>query len=122
MTTAADSSGDTPATISGLRRLAESERPAEPGTTLPPMLSREETARRGKEIYQRDVRPQVEAEHHGEYVAIDVGSGGWAMADDLLSAAESLRAQHPGAVDVWAERVGHPTLRKFGGRALRPAR
>ena len=32
-----------------------------------------ETARLGDEIYEWDIRPQVEADHHGEYVAIDSG-------------------------------------------------
>ena len=35
----------------------------------------DEIARLGDEIYERDVRPQVEADHHGEVVAIDVESG-----------------------------------------------
>ena len=34
-----------------------------------------EIARLGKEIYQRDIQPKVEGGHHGEYVAIDVGTG-----------------------------------------------
>ena len=36
---------------------------------------KEETARLGDEIYERDIRRQVEAEHHGDIVAIDVDSG-----------------------------------------------
>ena len=36
---------------------------------------REATARLGDEIYERDIRPHVEAAHHGEFVAIDVDSG-----------------------------------------------
>ncbi len=34
------------------------------------------------EIYERDVRKQVEADHDGEVVAIDVASGCWAIAAD----------------------------------------
>ena len=37
-----------------------------------PTLSSEETARRGDEIYERDIRKLVEAAHHGEVVAIEV--------------------------------------------------
>ena len=43
----------------------------------------EDTARLGVALYERDIRSQVEAEHHGEYVAIDVDSGCWAISDDL---------------------------------------
>ena len=52
-------------------------------TTTPPHRSREETARLGDEIYERDICSQAEADHHGEYVAINVDSGIWAISDDL---------------------------------------
>ncbi len=45
--------------------------------------SREETARIGKEIYERDIRRLVEADHHGDVVAIDVGSGSYALGKNL---------------------------------------
>ena len=84
-----------------------------------PRRPREETARLGDAIYERDIRPQVEASHRGEFVAIDVDSGSWAMSDDLRAAAKRLRTQRPGAVDVWLPRVGHRALHHFGGRPLR---
>ena len=34
--------------------------------------SKEEFARRGKEIYQSQVRPRVEEGNHGKIVAIDI--------------------------------------------------
>lgn len=78
----------------------------------------EEIARLGDEIYERAVRAQVERDHQGEYVAIDVESGCWALADDLREACKDLRAQRPEAVDVWLLRVGHRTLHHIGGRPL----
>ena len=92
------------------------------GTPAPrlaaPTLSLEETARLGDEIYQRDIRRQVESDHHGEVVAIDVGTGDYAIAETALAAADALRKRRP-ALDVWAVRVGYPTLRTFGGSSLR---
>lgn len=35
----------------------------------------DEVARLGDEIYEREIHARVDAEHHGEIVAIDVGSG-----------------------------------------------
>jgi len=90
-------------------------------TTMPPRQSRQETARLGDEIYERDIRPQVEADHRGEYVAIDVDSGSWAISDDLRTAAKRLRTQRPGAINVWLLRVGYRALRHFGGRPIRGA-
>ena len=82
--------------------------------------TQEETARLGKEIYGRDIRPLVEADHRGEVVAIDVESGDYAVADTASVAARRLRAQRPDA-DVWLMRVGYRTLRHFGGSSLRRA-
>ena len=76
---------------------------------------REETTRLGREIYERDIKAQVEASHHGEYVAIDVDSGSWAVSDDALSAADDLRAQRPEALDVFLLRVGYRALHHLGG-------
>ena len=77
-----------------------------------------ETARLGAAIYEREIRAQVEVDHDGEYVAIDVNSGCWAVAEDLLAAASDLRSRYPDVVDVWSVRVGHRALRHFGGRPL----
>lgn len=83
---------------------------------------REETARLGKEMYERDIRGLVEANHHGEIVAIDVDSGEWALAHDEIDAVARLRAMRPGAVNVLCERVGYRALRSFGAGSLRSAR
>ena len=88
---------------------------------MPSRRSREETARLGDEIYERDIRAQVEVGHHGEYIAIDVDSGIWAVSDDLRAAAKDLRTKRPGAIDVWLLRVGHRALHHFGGRPIRSA-
>ena len=82
---------------------------------------REEIARMGDEIYQRDIKAQVEAGHDGEYVAIDVDSGLWAVAESELAASDTLRAKRPDAVDVWLLRVGYRAVASIGGGSLRRA-
>lgn len=82
---------------------------------LPP----EETARLGEAIYKREIRRQVEADHHGAIVAIDVNSGHWVMADTVLGAAECLRQQRPEATDVWSIRVGHRAVYSFADSSER---
>ena len=93
--------------MSGTGMLARQRRP------------RKEAVRLGKEIYQRDILPQVESEHFGEYVAIDVETGDWAVAQTTRIAVERLRGQRPDAVDVLCERVGYRALRSFGAGSLR---
>ena len=85
---------------------------------IAPTLPIEETARLGDEIYERDIQRRVEADPHGEVVAIDVDSGDYAIADPALAAADALREWRP-ALDVWVVRVAYPTLRTFGGSSLR---
>ena len=41
----------------------------------------EEIARLGDRIYERDIRREVEDAHDGAFVAIDVESGSWALAE-----------------------------------------
>ena len=69
-------------------------------------------------MYERDIRPQVEADHFGEVVAIDVDTGHWAIGGDVIAATDGLREKHPDAVNVLCERDGHRTLYHFGGGSL----
>ena len=89
--------------------------------TTPTRRPREEVVRLGKEIYERDIRPQVEDSHHGETISIDVASGDWAVGDSVIAATDRLWAQHPDAVDIFSLRIGYGVLRHFGGRPLRRA-
>ena len=63
-----------------------------PATTQPPSPTaptrpRDEIARLGDEVYERDIRHKVEADHHGEVVAIDVDSDSWAIGDNVIAPA-----------------------------------
>ena len=82
---------------------------------------KEETARLGEEIYRLDVKAQVEVGHDGEYVAIDVDSRHWAVAESELAASDILLAQCPNASDVWLLRVGYRAVARIGGGSLRRA-
>ena len=79
----------------------------------------EEIARLGDEIYERRIRPKVEAENLGRIVAIDVDSESWAIADSELAAAGRLRQQRPDASNVWLLRVGYRAIAGIGGGSLR---
>lgn len=80
-----------------------------------PRYSAEETARIGDEIYEREVRSQVEAGNHGKVVAIDIETGAYALGENALAAAKRLRARCPDA-EVWFVRVGHRALHRIGSR------
>ena len=89
---------------------------AEDGADALPQRPIEETARLGDAIYEERVRARVEREHYGDVVAIDVNSGDYAVADEVLAAADALRQRRPNA-DIWFVRVGFRALDRIGGAA-----
>jgi hypothetical protein len=86
-----------------------------------PRYSKEEFAQRGEALYQAEVRSQVEEGNHGKIVAIDIETGSFEVADDLLSASKRLllRVADP---QTWFVRIGHPAVDHFGARSLRTTR
>ncbi len=82
-----------------------------------PTRPKDEIARLGDEIYERDIRRQVETDHDGELLAIDVDSGRWAVGDELLDEVDRLRARHPEAINVYRLRVGYRAVGSLGGGA-----
>ena len=85
-------------------------------TALQPRYSKEEFARRGTEIYEQQVRPQVEEGNQGKIVAIDIETGVFEVAEDLLTASDRLLARCPNA-QTWFVRIGHRAVHRFGPRS-----
>jgi hypothetical protein len=75
--------------------------------------SAEETPRRGDEIYDRQVRAKVEAEHCGEVVAIDVQSAAYAPGETAVDASKKLLTEYPRA-QIWLVRIGDRALHRIG--------
>jgi hypothetical protein len=86
--------------------------------TRQPKYSKEEFARRGDEIYEHDVLPNVGSEDYGKFVAIDIESRQWEMDADEMAADNRLLARIPDA-QLWATRVGFGYLYHFGGVVTR---
>ena len=75
--------------------------------------SREEFARRGQELFDRDVRPTLRADHDGQVVAIDIESGGYEIDPDDFTATDRVLRRHPDA-QIWLVRVGEPAAYRLG--------
>ena len=73
--------------------------------------SKEEFARRGHEIYESQVRSQIEKENYGKIVAIDIETGAFEVADDSLTAAKQLLIRFPDA-QIFGIRIGHGTVHR----------
>lgn len=76
-----------------------------------------ELAKRGEEIFERVVRPEVEDEDDRKYVAIDVESEDFEVDANQRAAANRLVERHPDAEGrIWFRRVGSRVTHHFGGR------
>jgi hypothetical protein len=79
--------------------------------------SKEEMAQRGQEHYESGIRQQVEAGNEGKIVAIDIETGAFEVADNVLPATNRLFQQYPEA-QPWIIRIGHRAVYHFGARSL----
>jgi hypothetical protein len=75
--------------------------------------SKEEFAQRGNEIYEFQVRAQVEEGNHGRIVAIDIDTGAFELAKDTMTASDRLIERYPEA-QIWCVRIGHKSVHRFG--------
>ncbi len=76
----------------------------------------EEFARRGDELYER-IRPQLGDENRGRIVAIDIETGEFVVADEMLLATQALLKRLPDA-QIWCVRIGFPGVYRTGLRLL----
>ena len=83
--------------------------------TVKPRYSKEEFARRGEEIFSRQVSAQVQDRDPDCIVAIDIESGDFEVSGSLLEAVDRLHERRAGA-QVWIRRVGSAPVMRFGGR------
>lgn len=89
-------------------------------TVRQPKCSKEEFARRGDEIYESQVRPQIEEGNYGKIVAIDIETGDFEVDKSEIAACDRLEVRHPDA-QIWIVRIGSRHVRRFGGRSRKPA-
>jgi hypothetical protein len=83
-----------------------------------PRYSKEEFTQRGDALYESQIRSQVEEGNHGKIVAIDIETGAFELADDLVTAAKQLSARVPDT-QTWFVRIGYLAVDHFGARSLR---
>jgi hypothetical protein len=90
-----------------------SRRKVKPMTVRQLRYSKEEFAQRGDEIYEAQIRSQVEEGNHGKIVAVDIETGVFEVAKDSLTASDRLLEQYPDA-QIWFIRIGHRAVHRIG--------
>lgn len=79
------------------------------------LLSREEVARRAKQLYESSIRQQVEVEENvGKMVIIDIETGDYEVDETGLKASRNLSKKHPNA-RLFGIRIGYNVAVSFGG-------
>lgn len=76
-------------------------------------LTKEEIVRRGREIYEREIRAKVEPEHNGEFLVVDVTTGSYEVDESDVVASDRALRKKPDAV-LYFLRVGHSTAYRIG--------
>ncbi|MEX0643290.1 MAG: hypothetical protein WD468_11345 [Pirellulales bacterium] len=80
---------------------------------IKPLYGKEEFARRGEEIYKRDIEPVVGNDNDGCFVAIDIQTGQYEIDADETAASDRLLVRVPTA-QTWLRRIGSAYIRRFG--------
>lgn len=87
-----------------------------------PRFSLEEIGRRGQELYETQIRPQVETEANiGKQIVIDIETGEYEIDDDGLAASRRLLSRHPDAA-LYGARIGYNAVYSIGGALTRTSR
>ncbi|NJM22838.1 MAG: hypothetical protein HC815_41090 [Richelia sp. RM1_1_1] len=85
-------------------------------------FSDEEITQRGKELYDSNIRPQVETpENIGKIISINIETSEYEIGDDLIVTSQRLREKQTDAV-IWAERIGYNAVFAVGGTLVRTQR
>ncbi len=76
-------------------------------------------AMRGEELYQQEIRDEVETENKGKYLVVDIDTGDYAIADEDLVATDRLLSKRPNAT-VYGLRIGFPAAYRIGFKVSVP--
>lgn len=73
-------------------------------------VDKDSIARKGEAIYQR-IKAEIEADHKGEFLAIDPENGDYYLANSSLEAILNGRKEHPNTV-FYIIKIGFPYVYK----------
>ncbi len=76
-------------------------------------LTKEEVVRRGREIYERELRAKVEFEHDGEFLVVDITTGSYEVDESDVAASDRALRKNSDAV-LYLMRVGRPAAYRMG--------
>lgn len=78
-------------------------------------LSRSEIVRRGEEMYERDLRAQLEPGSKGQFIVVDIDTGDYELDPDEATALQRAIVKRPEGTR-FIKRVGFSSAHRLGGR------
>lgn len=82
------------------------------------LLSHEEVGRRARNLYEKEIREQVETEENiGKMIVIDIESGDYEIDEKGLEASKRLHEKNPYA-RLYGIKIGYEVAVAFGGSSL----
>jgi hypothetical protein len=87
----------------------------------PTQYSHDEIARRGKEIYETQLRAKLEPEHTGKFLVVDIETGEYELDEDGNAASQRAYQKKPDGVR-YGLRVGYRAWGRLGAGGKRVAR
>lgn len=82
-----------------------------------PRFDKEEIATRGEALYEQQIRAQVEPQHVGKFLIVDIETGEYEVDDDDIEATNRARAKHPDGA-FYGMRVGYRTSGTLGASSV----
>lgn len=79
-----------------------------------PKTVNQEIGQRAQVIYERDIKPLVEPEHHGEYLVLDVDTGQYVIDPDDLAVGLRAMELFPNG-NRFGFRIGYPAMYSMRG-------
>jgi hypothetical protein len=79
--------------------------------------ARKAIVQRGQEIYEKDIRPKVESQHYGKFLAVETDSGEYEIDEQEINAIQRARARNPGG-QLYLIRIGHSSAYNLGSGSL----
>ena len=78
-----------------------------------PRYTSDEIVRRGQELYEREIRAEVETDNKGKFLVLDIETGEYEVDENELVALTRTKGKNPDAA-LYILRVGYSTAYRLG--------
>lgn len=84
-----------------------------------PRYTSAEIVQRGHTLYEQQIRTQVETQHAGAFLILDVETGDYEIDAEDVRALQRAKAKHPDGA-FYIVRIGSPTAYRLGAQPVLP--